>query len=114
MICPHCKKLIEEHVESSDVIKVLDKMREVSNKRWRNTESNKRLVRARLKEGFSVEDCFNVITNRWDEWGGTEMETYFRPATIFRASKFEGYLMDARADDTSALVAKLRKKGAIK
>jgi len=29
------------------------------------------------------------------QWMGTEMQKYLRPETLFRKSKFEGYLNDA-------------------
>lgn len=51
-----------------------------------------RLIRARLKEGFTVEDFKAVIEKKCDDWLGNEkMERYLRPETLF-GTKFEGYL----------------------
>ena len=56
-----------------------------------STESTARHVRARLNEGFSVDDFYTVIDKKVAEWKGTDMEKYLRPETLF-GSKFENYL----------------------
>lgn len=56
------------------------------------TPKTVRLIRARLKEGFAVEDFKAVIEKKCDDWLGNEkMERYLRPETLF-GTKFEGYL----------------------
>ena len=60
-----------------------------------NTPKTVRLIRARLKEGFTVEDFKAVIEKKCDDWLGNEkMERYLRPETLF-GTKFEGYLNEA-------------------
>ena len=48
-----------------------------------------------LNLGFSIEDIKLVIMYQSQQWMGTEMKKYLRPETLFRKSKFEGYLNDA-------------------
>ena len=48
-------------------------------------------IRARLDEGFTVEDFKIVIDKKCDEWLGTDFAQYLRPTTLF-GTKFEGYL----------------------
>ena len=48
-------------------------------------------IKARLAEGFTVEDFYTVIDKKCAEWKGGEMEKYLRPETLF-GSKFENYL----------------------
>lgn len=49
-------------------------------------------IKARLTEGFTVEDFKVVIDKKCAEWIGDEkMEKYLRPETLF-GTKFEGYL----------------------
>ena len=57
------------------------------------TESTRKHIRARLKEGFTVEDFRTVIDKKCREWKGTDMDKYLRPETLF-ASKFDRYLND--------------------
>lgn len=62
------------------------------------TPKTVRLIRARLKEGFTVEDFKAVIEKKCDDWLGNEkMERYLRPETLF-GTKFEGYLNEAPSD----------------
>lgn len=53
--------------------------------------STKKLIKARLAEGFSVDDFKMVIDKKAAEWSGTEYEKYLRPETLF-GSKFGTYL----------------------
>lgn len=71
---------------------VVDYLNEKTGGHYRHTDSNRRLIEPRLKEGFTLADCKQVIDNKVADWGGGEMATYLRPKTLFQASKFEGYL----------------------
>lgn len=55
------------------------------------TSKTQSLIRARIKEGFTLNDFEKVITNKCSEWLGTNFETYLRPETLF-GTKFESYL----------------------
>lgn len=57
-----------------------------------NTESTKRLIHARIQEGFTLDDFKCVIGKKASEWGkDPKMCKYLRPATLF-GTKFESYL----------------------
>jgi uncharacterized phage protein (TIGR02220 family) len=48
---------------------------------------------ARLREGYTVEDCKRVIDNMASAWGDDpKMADYLRPSTLFAASHFDDYL----------------------
>lgn len=49
------------------------------------------LIRARVAEGFTLEDFKAVVDTKCAEWLNTQMEKYLRPETLF-GTKFEGYL----------------------
>lgn len=52
-------------------------------------------VRARVKDGFTLEDFKAVIDAKVAQWGDDEkMSEYLRPETLF-GTKFEGYLQNA-------------------
>lgn len=61
------------------------------------TKSTQRLIRARLNEGFTVDDFKKVIDITTEKWknkktnDGVDMEDYLRPETLF-GKKFESYL----------------------
>lgn len=56
-----------------------------------STDKTRRLIAARLAEGFTVDDFKTVIAKKAKEWQGTDMAQYLRPETLF-GTKFEGYL----------------------
>lgn len=84
------RPLNEEERES--VERVVAALNEATGSRYRSTSATTlRHLLARLREGFTVEDCKEVIRKKSEEWGGTDMAKYLRPETLF-GSKFEGYL----------------------
>jgi uncharacterized phage protein (TIGR02220 family) len=56
-----------------------------------SSKATARHIEARLNEGYTLQDFFDVIDKKVAEWKGGEMEKYLRPETLF-GSKFEGYL----------------------
>lgn len=57
------------------------------------SEATRKLIRARLAEGFTVDDFKRVIDNKCASWlGDPKMDGYLRPSTLFQRGKFEGYL----------------------
>lgn len=64
------------------------------------TPKTRKLIRARIKEGFTVSDFKTVIDKKCGEWlGDDEMVMYLRPETLF-GTKFESYLNQRAADPT--------------
>lgn len=56
------------------------------------TANTRKLVKARLNEGFTIEDMKLVIDKKSAEWlNNRDMAQYLRPETLF-GNKFEGYL----------------------
>lgn len=55
------------------------------------TKKTQTCIRARINEGFVIDDFKKVIDNMAAEWMGTEWEKYLRPETLF-GTKFESYL----------------------
>lgn len=49
-------------------------------------------IRARLREGATLDDAKLVIDYKMEEWLGTDFEKYIQPSTIFRPSHFDEYL----------------------
>ena len=56
-----------------------------------NTPKTRDKIKARINEGFVLEDFKKVIDIKFIEWKGTEFEKYLRPETLF-GTKFESYL----------------------
>ena len=71
---------------------IVNHLNSVTGSSYRSTTSKTRkLIAARLAEGFTADDFKKVITKKAEEWTGTDMAQYLRPETLF-GTKFEGYL----------------------
>lgn len=55
------------------------------------SKDTRRLIRARVNDGFTLDDFKRVIDIKSAEWKGMDMDKYLRPATLF-GTNFEGYL----------------------
>lgn len=56
-----------------------------------STDKTQALIKARIKDGFTLDDFKIVIDKKCEEWLGTDFEKFLRPETLF-SNKFEGYL----------------------
>ena len=76
-----------------DIIKdIIDYLNLVLNTKYNyKTVNTQKHIRARLKEGYMLDDFKSVIDKKSKEWLGTNMERYLRPDTLF-GTKFESYL----------------------
>ena len=67
-----------------------------------SSNNTRKVIKARLKEGYKFEDFKDVIDYKWLEWGikpirfstGQMSDTYLRPSTLF-GNHFEEYLQAA-------------------
>jgi len=65
---------------------------------YRPTDVNLGFIIARLKEGYVEQEFKSVIAMLFRKWKGTEMEQYFRPATLFNREKFNQYVGNLGAE----------------
>lgn len=77
----------------SDICRqIVAHLNEVAGTAYKSTsKATQRHISARLAEGYLLEEFYAVIDKKWREWGGSDMEKYMRPETLF-GTKFEGYL----------------------
>ena len=79
--------------QATEVLAFLnDKRAEIGLGAFRQVETHLSLIRARLADGASVQDCKSIIAMKRREWKDDPKSLkWFRPMTIFRASNFENY-----------------------
>ncbi len=85
---------IYSHPETDSAIfeQIISHLNEKAGTHYKSKSSkSKSLIRARLNEGYTLEDFYKVIDKKSDEWLGTEFEKYLCPETLF-CTKFEKYL----------------------
>ncbi len=89
---------IKDNNSNNDIVtEIINYLNKVIGASYRpTTTSTKRLITARVKDGYTIADFKAVIDKKYNEWRGTEMEKYLRPETLF-GSKFESYLNQKNA-----------------
>lgn len=84
--------------------KVIGKLNEIKSEysipgKAQFTKEREKMIKARFFESklTSLTPIFKMIEHRCKVWKGTEFEKYIRIETLFRASKFVGYMEEAEA-----------------
>ena len=95
------------------VIDYLNEKTERTGKEKYSSTSTKtqKLIKARLREKYELEDFKTVIDKKCKEWLGTDMEKYLRPETLF-GNKFESYLKQKTGSNKSFNTHTNQKPGA--
>lgn len=83
----------EEDRDKEIYISIVSYLNEKAGTAFKHTTGKtKSAIKARVAEGFTVDDFKTVIDKKCAEWiGDPKMEKYLRPETLF-GTKFEGYL----------------------
>lgn len=80
-------------IDSPVIAEIVDYLNEKANTSYRpSADYAKTHIRARLREGFTIDDFKTVIDGRVKAWANDpKMSEYLRPQTLF-GTKFESYL----------------------
>lgn len=99
-------------VDYGALIKYLN---EKTGRAFHNTEANRKLIKARLNDGFTKKDFKLVIDYKSAEWkDNKDMQKYLRPNTLFLPSHFDDYLNEAKEYFNHANRPKTTSDGQIK
>lgn len=87
------KKKTLSSLHSTTCTEIIDYLNLICGSKYRATiKATQDLIKARLKEGFTVDDFKRVIDNKHSDWAGDpDFVQYLRPKTLF-GTKFESYL----------------------
>lgn len=82
----------KEKISLNEIKGIIDYLNLKTNSHYKySTEKTKSLIKARINDGFTIDDFKIVIDKKTEEWLGTDFEKFLRPETLF-SNKFEGYL----------------------
>ena len=70
---------------------IVDYLNTMSDKKYRLVDKTIKLISARMREGFTVDDFKTLIEKKCRDWKDGDFDKYLRPVTLF-GTKFEGYL----------------------
>lgn len=79
-------------ISLEEIKRIIEYLNIKSNSHYKySTDKTQTLIKARIKDGFTLDDFKIVIDKKCEEWLGTDFEKFLRPETLF-SNKFEGYL----------------------
>lgn len=79
-----------------DYKRFIDWFNKETGKRFRDTETNRKMIRSRLNEGYTKEDVAKVVRLKVQQWKDNQkMNKYLRFTTLFAATNFSNYLQEA-------------------
>lgn len=80
----------------SEIKQIVDYLNAKSQSNFKpKTDTTRKSIIARLKEGYTVDDFKRVIDSKVKDWSDSSMREYLRPQTLFRPANFEAYLNEA-------------------
>lgn len=82
----------DENTDKDPFKAVISYLNEKTGKGYRLGKNTRKLINARLSEGYTLDDFRKVIDVKCAEWKGTEFEKYLQPSTLFAPSHFDEYL----------------------
>ncbi len=88
----------------------LDLLNSLAGTTWKAGKKYGGDLRARLRDGYTLEDLCRVIRLKVAQWkGDPHMAQYLSPTTLFRPSNFERYLEETRSVHTRSQGPPLRR-----
>ncbi|GBO49487.1 hypothetical protein MFFDBJGM_02505 [Pectobacterium versatile] len=93
----------DPEVDLTDSAKsVLSHLNQVTGSRYQVSKTSLENIRARIGEGFTVDELCLTVDYLNAKWGADlNMAEYLRPVTLFQPTKFPGYLEGARKWDVA-------------
>ncbi len=87
----------DDETEKVNYGALIEYLNEKTGRSFHNTEANRKLIKARLNDGFTKKDFKLVIDYKATEWkSNKDMQKYLRPNTLFAPSHFDDYLNEAK------------------
>ena len=85
------KQSLTNNISSDIITDIIDYMNSTCKVNFKAKSKNTiKLINARFRDGYVIEDFKAVILKKYNSWKDTKMEQYLRPSTLF-GNKFEGY-----------------------
>lgn len=97
-ICPVASQPDGDVLITDQAKQVLTHLNQVTSSRYQVSTTSLQNIRARIGEGYTVEELSLVVdycNAKWSE--DLTMAAYLRPQTLFQPSKFPGYLKSANS-----------------
>lgn len=106
--CPVAVQPDRDVLITDQAKQVLVHLNQVTNSRYQVSTTSLQNIRARIGEGFTVDELSLVVDYCNAKWSDDlKMSDYLRPQTLFQPSKFPGYLKSANNWDKAGRPARV-------
>lgn len=117
ILCAQClakyNKITQKRSVADDITDIIDHLNKslgLIRGYKASAKSTQSKIMTLFREGYTPEEIKLVITHRVSEWyTDAKMRKFLRPETLFRASKFEDYLVQASNDTQEGSLTPLEK-----
>jgi uncharacterized phage protein (TIGR02220 family) len=92
---PDAECVNQDVLITDQAVQILSHLNKVTGKQFRKGKSSLDNIRARLRESFTRDDMLLVIDYKHEQWQETKYYEHMQPTTLFRPTKFDGYLQNA-------------------
>lgn len=81
-------------IHHDEIVTIIEYLNLKTDKKFKtNASATRRLLNARMNEGYSVDDIKRVIDLKTTQWlPDRKFRNYLRPSTLFNSSNFENYM----------------------
>jgi len=100
-------RLFKSNKIEEDITEIINYFKQVTGKTkiLETSPANRKLIKDRLKENYTIDDLKAVIDVKNKEWAGTSMDEYIRIQTLFNDTKFQKYLSQIEVSSKKESVA---------
>lgn len=107
-ICPVASQPDGDVLITDQAKQVLTHLNQVTSSRYQVSTTSLQNIRARIGEGYTVEELTLVVDYSNAKWSeDLTMSAYLRPQTLFQPTKFPGYLKSANSWDKAGRPARV-------
>ena len=86
-----------------EALNILEWLNRKSHRNYRPSDTNLNFIRARIKDGIADWQLKAIVSLKCEQWTGTDMEKYLRPATLFNKTKCEQYLGELPREESNGV-----------
>lgn len=91
------KDVKNDKIMDQKIDQVIQILNEKTGRGFKGSQPDRKVIRGRIRDGYSLEDFELVISTKTDQWlNDEEMSKFLRPSTLFSPSKFDSYLQESR------------------
>ena len=86
------KSVRQRRIDDNIVVEVITYLNNKLNETYQPKGANRNAINHLVQQGYTLEQFKYVIDNKYNEWHGTDWESYIRPQTLFKEDNFKRYV----------------------